>query len=34
MHKDYLDGKLTTLTHKSLVVMAKSKFNYLRTKGT
>jgi hypothetical protein len=34
MHKDYLDGKLATLTHKSLVGMAKSKFNYLRTKGT
>jgi hypothetical protein len=34
MHKDYLDGKLTSLTHKSLVGMAKSKFNYLHTKGT
>jgi hypothetical protein len=34
MHKDYLDGKLTTLTHESLVGMAKSKFNYLHTKGT
>ncbi len=34
MHKDYLDGKLATLTHESLVGMAKSKFNYLRTKGT
>jgi hypothetical protein len=34
MHEDYLDGKLATLTHKSLVGMAKSKFNYLRTKGT
>jgi hypothetical protein len=34
MHKDYLNGKLATLTHKSLVRMAKSKFNYLCTKGT
>jgi hypothetical protein len=34
MHKDYLDGKLATLTHESLVGMAKSKFNYLCTKGT
>ncbi len=34
MHKNYLDGKITTLTHKSLMGIAKSKFNYLRTKGT
>jgi hypothetical protein len=34
MHEDYLDGKLATLTHEPLVGMAKSKFNYLRTKGT
>jgi len=34
MHEDYLDGKLANLTHESLVGMAKSKFNYLRTKGT
>jgi hypothetical protein len=34
MHKDYLDEKLATLTHESLVGMAKSKFNYLCTKGT
>ncbi len=34
MHKDYLNGKVTTLTHESLVGMAKSKFNYLRTKST
>jgi hypothetical protein len=34
MHKDYLNGKLAPLTHESLVGMAKSKFNYLRTKGT
>ncbi len=34
MHEDYLDGKLATLIHESLVRMAKSKFNYLCTKGT
>jgi hypothetical protein len=34
MHEDYLNGKLATLTHESLVGMAKSKFNYLCTKGT
>jgi hypothetical protein len=34
MHEDYLDGKLATLTHESLMGMAKSKFNYLCTKGT
>jgi hypothetical protein len=34
MHEDYLDGKLATLTHESLVGMAKSKFNYIYTKGT
>jgi hypothetical protein len=34
MHEDYLDGKLPTLTHESLIGMAKSKFNYLRNKGT
>jgi hypothetical protein len=34
MHEDYLNGKHMTLTHKSLVGMTKSKFNYLRTKGT
>ena len=33
MHEDYLDGKLPTLTHESLMGMAKSKFNYLRNKG-
>jgi hypothetical protein len=32
MHEDYLGGKLTTLTHESLIGMAKSKFNYLHTK--
>jgi hypothetical protein len=34
MHEDYLDGKLPTLTHKSLMGMAKSTFNYLQNKGT
>jgi hypothetical protein len=34
MHEDYLNRKFATLTHKSLVGMAKSKFNYLCTKGT
>jgi hypothetical protein len=34
MHEDNLDGKLATLTHETLVGMAKSKFNYLHTKGT
>jgi hypothetical protein len=34
MHEDYPDGKLATLTHESLVGMAKSKFNNLHTKGT
>ncbi len=34
MHEDYLNGKLVTLTHESLVGMAKSKFNYLHTKST
>ena len=34
MHEDNLDGKLPTLTHESLIGMAKSKFNYLRNKGT
>jgi hypothetical protein len=33
MHEDYLDGKLPKMTHKSLMGMAKSKFNYLRNKG-
>ena len=32
MHEDYLDGKLPMLTHKSLIGMAKSKFNYLQNK--
>jgi hypothetical protein len=34
MHEDYLNGKHPTMTHKSLMGMAKSKFNYLHNKGT
>ncbi len=33
MHEDYLDGKLPTMTHESLMGMTKSKFNYLCNKG-
>jgi hypothetical protein len=33
-HKDYLDGKLTTITNKALMTSAKGKFNWLKTKGT
>jgi hypothetical protein len=32
-HEDYLDGKLTAITHKALMTLAKSKFNWLKTKG-
>jgi hypothetical protein len=32
-HEDYLDGKLTAITHKALMTSAKSKFNWLKTKG-
>ncbi len=32
-HKDYLDDKLTTITHKALVTLAKCKFDWLKTKG-
>jgi hypothetical protein len=32
-HKDYLDGKLTTITHKALTTSAKHKFDWLRMKG-
>ncbi len=34
MHKDSLDRKHSMMTHKSLMGMAKSKFNYLCNKGT
>ncbi len=32
-HEDYLDGKLTTITHEALMTSAKHKFNWLKTKG-
>ncbi len=32
-HEDYLDGKLTTITHKALKTSAKCKFDWLKTKG-
>ncbi len=32
-HKDYLDGKLTTITHEALMASAKCKFDWLKTKG-
>jgi hypothetical protein len=32
-HKDYLDGKCTTITHEALVLLAKCKFDWLKTKG-
>jgi hypothetical protein len=32
-HKDYLDGKLTSITYKALMTLAKRKFNWLKTKG-
>ncbi len=32
-HEDYLDGKLTTITHKALTTSAKRKFDLLKTKG-
>jgi hypothetical protein len=31
--KDSLDGKLTVITHKALMTLAKHKFNWLKTKG-
>jgi hypothetical protein len=31
--EDYLDGKLTTITHKALMTLAKRKFDWLKTKG-
>jgi hypothetical protein len=30
-HKDYLNGKLTTITHKALMTLAKHKFDWLKT---
>jgi hypothetical protein len=32
-HKDYLDGKLTNITHEALMTSAKCKFDWLKTKG-
>ncbi len=32
-HEDYLNGKLTTITHEALMTSAKHKFNWLKTKG-
>ncbi len=32
-HEDYLNGKLTTITHKALMMSAKCKFDWLKTKG-
>jgi hypothetical protein len=32
-HKDYLNGKLTSITHKALLTSAKCKFDWLKTKG-
>jgi hypothetical protein len=31
--EDYLDGKLTNITHKALMTSAKCKFDWLKTKG-
>jgi hypothetical protein len=32
-HEDYLDGKLTTITQEALMMSAKRKFDWLKTKG-
>jgi hypothetical protein len=32
-HQDYPDGKLTNITHKALMTLAKGKFDWLKTKG-
>ncbi len=32
-HEDYLDSKLTTITHEALMMSAKCKFDWLKTKG-
>jgi hypothetical protein len=34
LHDDYLDGKFPTMTHESLMGLAKNKFNYLCNMGT
>jgi hypothetical protein len=33
-HKDYLNEKLTAITHRTLTTSAKHRFNQLKTKGT
>jgi hypothetical protein len=32
-HKDYLNGKLTAITHEALMISVKRKFDWLKTKG-
>ncbi len=32
-HKDYLDGKLTSITHENLMTSTMRKYNYLKVKG-
>ncbi len=32
-HEDYLNGKLTTITHEALMTSANCKFDWLKTKG-
>jgi hypothetical protein len=32
-HKNYLDGKLTAITHEALMTSAKRKFKWLKTIG-
>ncbi len=32
-HKDYLEGKLTTITHEALMTSTKCKCDWLKTKG-
>ncbi len=32
-HDKYLDGNLSSLTHKAMMSMAKHKFDFLKTKG-
>ncbi len=32
-HENYLDGKLTAITHEALMTSARCKFDWLKTKG-
>jgi len=32
-HNEYLDGNISSLTHKAMMSMAKCKFDFLKTKG-